>query len=90
MNNIEGQEVGGEQGCARVHEHQEYVEDEVQNKATVTIVIFTVISPLKVMVKRKTYVFQIIQAEKEESEGECQPRTRWRRRRLGRWRRRGE
>ena len=73
MNNIEGQEVGGEQGCARVHEHQEYVEDEVQNKATVIIVIFTVISPLKVMVKRKTCVFQIIQAEKELSEGECQP-----------------
>ena len=80
MNNIEGQDVGGEQGCcegAQVPDYQGIcVEDEVQNKATVIIVIFTVISPLKVMVKRKTCVFQIIQAEKEESEGECQPRTR--------------
>ena len=62
----------------------------IKNLANVIIVIFTVISPLKVMVKRKTYVFQILQAKKEESEGECQPRTRWRWQRLGRWRRRGE
>ena len=32
MNNIEGQEVEGEQGCegARVPDYQEYVEDEVK------------------------------------------------------------
>ena len=34
MNNIEGQEVEGEQGCegARVPDNQEHVEDEVQSK----------------------------------------------------------
>ena len=71
MNNIEGQEVEGEQGCegARVPDNQEHVEDEVQNKANVFIVTFTVISLLKVMVKRKTYVFQRKQAEKQETEG---------------------
>ena len=69
MNNIEGQEVEGEQGCegAQVPDYQEHVEDEVQNKANVFIVTFTVIYLLKV--KRKTYVFQRKQAEKQETEG---------------------
>ena len=37
MNNIQGQEVEGEQGCegAQVPEYQEH-EDEVQNKANVS------------------------------------------------------
>ena len=71
MNNIEGQEVEGEQGCegARVPDYQEYVEDEVKWSANVFIVTFTVISLLKVMVKWKTYVFQRKQAEKQETEG---------------------
>ena len=62
MNNIEGQDVRGEQGCcegARVPDYQDnYVEDEVQNKANVIILTFTVMFLLKVMVNRKTSVFQ--------------------------------
>ena len=56
----------GEQGCAWVHENQEHAEDEVQNKANVIMVTYTVMSLSTV---RKTCVFQRIQAEKEESEG---------------------
>ena len=61
----------GEQGCcegARVPDYQDnYVEDELQNKANVIIVTFTVMFLLKVMVNRKTYVFQTKEAEKEET-----------------------
>ena len=46
MNNIEGQEVEGEQGCegAQVPDYQEHEEDEVQNKGDGIIVTFTMIS----------------------------------------------
>ena len=43
MNNIQGQEVEGKQGCegAQVPEYQEHVEDEVQNKANVFQSLFS-------------------------------------------------
>ena len=72
MNDIEGQDDGSEQGCCegvRVPGYQEHVEDEVQNKANVIKVTFKVIFLLNAMVKRKTCVFQTIEAEKEEAEG---------------------
>ena len=46
MNNIEGQDVGGEQDwCegAQVPDYQEHVEDKVQNKGNIIIITFTVI-----------------------------------------------
>ena len=62
MNNIEGQDVRGEQCCcegAQVPDYQDnYVEDEVQNKANIIILTFTVMFLLKVMVNRQTSVFQ--------------------------------
>ena len=72
MNDIGGQDDGCEQGCcegARVPDYQEHVEDEVQNKPNVIKVTFKVIVLLNAMVKRKTCVFQTIEAEKEEAEG---------------------
>ena len=73
MNDIEGQYDGSEQGCcegARVPDYQENVEDEVQNKANVIIVTFKVIFLLNAMIKRKTCVFQTIEAEKEAEGGQ--------------------
>ena len=80
MNNIEGQEVEGEQGCegARVPDYQEHVEDEVQNKANVFF------SLLKVMCFRENKL------RSRRLRGESWPRTSRRRQRPGRWRRRRE
>ena len=50
MNNIEGQDVGGEQDWCEgpwlsltIPDYQEHVEDKVQNKGNIIIVTFTVI-----------------------------------------------
>ena len=59
----------------QVPDYQEHVEDDVQNKTTFIVVTITVIFLLKVMVKRKTCVFQRKLTEEEETEG---GRVRWR------------
>ena len=64
---------GSEQGCCegvRVPDYQEHVEDEVQNKPNVIKVTFKVIFLSNAMVKRKTCVFQTIEAESEKEEAE--------------------